>query len=654
MKKLLSLLSFSMPLFLFSQHCYDAKMMNHRPAFSRPSYQKMQMPHSKYDQKFIHINIEANDSNTYIVATVDYILKAKSDSLQQIYFELKPYFTIDSVKANEQICNYIYQGDSLVILPNQTIAPHNEFRVSISYHGTVTSGITYRGLINTYSNEYQKHVTWTLSESFHLMHWLPCKQDLTDRLDSAWIFITVDSTCKAGSEGILTAITPLPNGKVRYEWKERYPVVYYLLSIAVGKYQEYSFKTWFPGLQDSLLVMNYIYQNPQCLIDNKTDIDRTSDFLRIFSHRFGVYPFYKEKYGHSMVPLPGGMEHQTMTSQGYFFHWLVAHELAHQWFGNNITCATWQDIWINEGFASYAEYIALQDYFDQATADATIRNFQFRARLEPEGSVYVPFEDAQNEQRIFNSNLSYKKGATIIHMLRYLCNNDSIFFHGLQLLNTIYKDSILTGEDVKHVYESITGLDLDPFFDQFYYGKGYPIYTLMCFQDSLPNNTFSPITLKLMQRGSSLDNNLFTIPLPVKLTFTDQSDTLVILNPTQNVQSFTFDVNNRKLSWIIFDPNDWILDSLEGIHIFNEPLNASNSLIQIYPNPTKDYIVINSESTHRNIEVEWLTIDGRSIERKIYNTFPIIYQFDTKFIQGIYLLKIETDGNVYYQKVAKY
>lgn len=654
MKKLLFLPSVFLSLFLFSQHCYDVKMLHQNPTFSRLSYQKIKMSHSKYDQKFIHINIEANDSNTYIVSTVDYILKAKSDTLQEIFFEFKPYFTIDSVMVNELACNYIYQGDSLVLFPYQPIAPFSEFRVSISYHGTVTSGLTYRGLINTYSNEYQQRITWTLSEPFHLTHWLPCKQDLTDRLDSAWIFITVDSSCKAGSPGILTAITTLPNGKVRYEWKEQNPIVYYLLSIAVGKYQEYSFKTWFPGLQDSLLVMNYIYHNPQCLIDNKTDIDRTADFLRIFSHRFGLYPFYKEKYGHSMVPLPGGMEHQTMTSLGYFFHWLVAHELAHQWFGNHITCATWQDIWINEGFASYAEYIALQDYFDQATADATIRNFQLRARLEPQGSVYVPFEEAHNEQRIFNSNLSYKKGAAIIHMLRYLCNNDSIFFHGLKLLNTIYKDSILTGEDVKHVFESITGLDLDPFFDQFYYGKGYPIYTLLCFQDSLPNNSFGPIILKLLQRGSSLDNNLFTIPIPVKLIFSDNSDTLVTLSPIQNVQSFTFDVNNRKLSSVIFDPNDWILDSLEGIHIFNKPVNYSNSVIHIYPNPAKDYIVIDNESTHHSIELEWSTIDGKIIERNIYDAFPIIYYFDTKFNHSIYLLKLKINGYVYYHKVSKY
>ncbi|MCX7861556.1 MAG: M1 family aminopeptidase [Bacteroidales bacterium] len=556
----------------------------------------------------------------------------------QIFFEFSPVFTIDSVFVNHQACNIIRQNDSLFIIPTIPIPPNTDFEVIISYHGIANSGIPYRGLINTYSNEYQQHITWTLSESFHLKHWLPCKQDLADRFDSAWISITVDSTCKAGSEGILSDIIPLGNGKVRYEWKERYPLVYYLLSIAVGKYVEYSFKTKLPGMQDSLLVMNYIYNNPQCLLDNKTDIDRTINFLHIFSNRFGLYPFHKEKYGHSMVPLPGGMEHQTMTSLGYFFHWLVAHELAHQWFGNNITCATWQDIWINEGFASYGEYIALQDYFDQTTADITMRNFQYRARLEPEGSVYVPFEDAHNEVRIFNSNLSYKKGAAIIHMLRYLCKSDSIFFLGLKQLNSIYKDSILTGNDVKVLYESLTGLDLDPFFDQFYYGKGFPIYTLMCFQDSLTNNTWSSITLKLMQRGSSLDNNLFTIPLPIKLIFSDSTDTLVVINPTQNIQFFEINAT-KKLASAIFDPNDWILDSLEGIHIHYEPISKTEPQILIFPNPTNNFVNIYSNLNYGNCRIECYTLDGKKINNVEFSSFPYRYHI-TSLEAGIYILKV--------------
>ncbi|NMD00160.1 MAG: M1 family metallopeptidase, partial [Bacteroidales bacterium] len=466
--------------------------------------------------------------------------------------EFAPTFTIDSVSVDNFSCTFYYSNDTLILYPNSTIQPYSLFDVSISYHGNATSGGEYRGLTNTYSSDYNQYITWTLSESFHLKEWLPCKQDLTDRLDSAWIFITVDSTCKAGSEGKLTAIVPLSNGKVRYEWKERHPIVYYLLSIAVGKYAEYNFNVHIPGLSDSLFVMNYIYKDPQCLLDNKADIERTADFLRIYSDKFGMYPFADEKYGHCQVPLGGGMEHQTMTSLGYFIHWLVAHEMAHMWFGDHITCANWQDIWINEGFASYGEYVILQNYFDQQTADITMRHFQFRGRIEPEGSIYVPFEIAWDENRIFNGNLSYKKGAALIHMIRYLCDDDSIFFYGLKQLQNIYADSVLTGADVRNLFEAITGKDFHALFDQYYYGKGYPIYNIRWFQDSTQTG-WGDLSIQIEQRGSSADNNLFTIPLPFEL-FKQQQVETIKLTPSQNIQTFTIQTNGLKIDSIHFDP----------------------------------------------------------------------------------------------------
>ncbi len=642
MRPITFIVMFCFPFTAFSQSCEEAKEKFFNPAISRITYQNTPSLHNNYDQKFIHINIEANDSNTFIINTVHYLLKSR-ETIHQLYFEFSPTFTIDSIKVNNQFSTYYYSNDTLLVFPPTPVQSNELFTVSISYHGFSSTGGTYRGLTNTYSNEYQQHITWTLSESFHLKDWLPCKQELTDRLDSAWIFITVDSTCKAGSEGILTAITPLGNGKVRYEWKERHPIVYYLLSIAVGKYVEYTFKTYIPGMADSLLVMNYLYQNPQCLIDNKTDIDRTADFLRIYSNRFGLYPFHDEKYGHSQVPLGGGMEHQTMTSLGYFVHWLVAHELSHQWFGNNITCATWQDIWINEGFASYAEYIALQDYFGQTIADITIRNFQQRARMEPEGSVYVPFEEATNEARIFSSNLSYKKGACIIHMLRYLCDNDSIFFNGLKQLQIQFKDSVLTGEDVKHVYENLTGLDLTPFFNQFYYGKGFPIYSYNLYQDSLSNNQWSDVTIKVMHRGSSTSNNLFTIPIPVKIVYSDNSDTLVKLPIQQNVQFFTIPSNRKKIASCIIDPNDWLLDSLEGIHISVNKMDFDATDFWIYPNPANSFITIYSAKPFSPCTIQLYNSTSLLIESHQISTFPYTIQFQTLYPKGVYFLVITND-----------
>ncbi|GAB4461742.1 MAG: M1 family aminopeptidase [Bacteroidales bacterium] len=634
---------------MFSQTCEEAKS-KHSTSFSRPYAPSTRALHNNYDQRFVFIDIQANDFNRIITNTVKYQLKAKESPIEQIYFEFAPTFTIDSVSVDNSSCTFYYSNDTLILYPNSTIQPYSLFDVSISYHGNATSGGDYRGLTNTYSSDYNQYITWTLSESFHLKEWLPCKQDLTDRLDSAWIFITVDSTCKAGSEGKLTAIVPLANGKVRYEWKERHPIVYYLLSIAVGKYAEYNFNVHIPGLSDSLSVINYIYKDPQCLLDNKADIERTADFLRIYSDKFGMYPFADEKYGHCQVPLGGGMEHQTMTSLGYFIHWLVAHEMAHMWFGDHITCASWQDIWINEGFASYGEYIILQNYFDQQTADFTMRHFQFRARIEPEGSIYVPFEIAWDENRIFNGNLSYKKGAALIHMIRYLCDNDSVFFYGLKQLQTIYADSVLTGADVRNLFEAITGKDFHALFDQYYYGKGYPIYNIRWFQDSTQTG-WGDLTIQIEQRGSSADNNLFTIPLPFEL-FKQQQVETINLTPSQNIQTFTIQTNGLKIDSIHFDPQNWILDSLESFAIAVEPIYSDKNNFMVYPNPVRDVLIIDAVNQSQHANIELYSSDKKMILNTSTEQFPFYINLNDVTSNGVYFLKIATSTDLLVKKIV--
>lgn len=646
-KLILSLLFFLSYYFIYSQSCEEVKHKYSSTSFSRPFLKNTLSLHSNYDQKFIHINIEANDSNRYINCTVKYILQAK-ENLQSLYFEFAPTFTIDSIFIDDQLCNYYYSNDTLITYTPNTYQTGQYINVSISYHGESTMGGTYRGLTNTYSSEYNQAITWTLSESFHLKDWLPCKQDLADRLDSAWIFITVDSTCKAGSEGILTAITPLPNGKVRYEWKERHPIVYYLLSIAVGKYYEYSYYFNIPGYNDSILFMNYIYKDPACFTNNKVDIDRTIDFIRIFSDKFGLYPFADEKYGHCMVPLGGGMEHQTMTSLGYFQHWLVAHELSHMWFGDNITCATWQDIWINEGFASYAEYIALQYYFDQHTADLTMAGFHARARKEPEGSIYIPIDEAWDENRIFNGNLSYKKGAALIHMIRYLCNNDSIFFTGLKQLLSMYKDSILTGNDVKNLYENLTGIDFDSLFNQYYYGKGYPIYNITWWQDS-SNQQYQNLYIKIEQRGSSPDNNLFTTPLPFRL-FSGNQWWNISVQPTQNIELFEIQTNHLRIDSIQYDPQNWILDSLESIQIAVEPIPMNNTYYYFYPNPVNDVLYVYSNN-NLPTTIEIMDLEQQILYQKEINQFPSIINIPNYIASGIYILKLANNQKIETNKI---
>ena len=251
------------------------------------------------------------------------------------------------------------------------------------------------------------------------------------------------------------------------------------------------------------------------------------------------------------------------SSLGYLDTWLVAHELTHQWFGDHITCASWQDIWVNEGFASYGEYIFGQYTNGQIAADINMNYCHIKAKLEPFRSVYIPFSEAWDEGRIFNGNLSYKKGSAIIHMLRYLCNTDSLFFVALKQMQSQYADSVLTGEDVKNVFESVNGKSFDDFFNQYYYGEGFPIYKIVWQQDSSVMG-FSDLKVKLEHHGSSANNSLFTIPVELKIK-TSTDSLITAINPTQNVQTFNINMNNKKVTEIVFDPKNWVLDSLLSI-----------------------------------------------------------------------------------------
>ncbi|MDX9696711.1 MAG: M1 family metallopeptidase, partial [Bacteroidales bacterium] len=381
----------------------------------------------KYDIHFLKLDLNVTDQSTYIFGNATIVGKAQGGPLDTLVFDFKDNMIVDSMLINGINRVASRSNNEITSIFSPEIPDGEEFNVQVYYHGTPSGD----GVSSYLSSTWGKRVTWTLSESFHAYEWWPCKQVLSDKIDSAYLFFTCDDDCMVGSNGLLRNVTSLPNNKERYEWKTYHPINYYLISFAVSEYQDYSIYAN-PVGSDPVLIQNFIYNHPNCLANYKSEIDQTASFIELFSEKFGLYPFADEKYGHCLALLGGGMEHQTMTTLNSFSYNLVSHELAHQWFGDYVTCASWQDIWINEGFASYCEYIALENLSSYSTAQSWLTNAYSQAMQSPTGSVYIPFENAMDESRIFSGSLSYKKGAALLHMIRYQINNDEQFYLALQ------------------------------------------------------------------------------------------------------------------------------------------------------------------------------------------------------------------------------
>ncbi|NBO61450.1 MAG: hypothetical protein EBU82_10820, partial [Flavobacteriia bacterium] len=384
----------------------------------------------KYDVNYYKLNLNMTNTSTTLSGYAE--MKATAiAAIDTVLYELFSSLSISSVSLNGTNVPFTRAGSAVKIAAN--LSPGTSFIIRTNYSGTPptaqTNPLGGSGMSNATSPSWGNEVVWSLSEPFCAYEWWPCKQSLTDKADSCDVFITVPNSCKAGSNGVLTQVVNLGNGSSRYEWKHRHPIDYYLISVAVAEYVEYNVFANPVGAPAPILIQNYIYNNPQTLPNFQADIDETVDFMELFYDLYGPYPFEDEKYGHCMAPFSGGMEHQTMTTQGFFNPTLTAHELGHQWWGDYVTCASWCDIWVNEGFASYSEQIMLENLYPGQEVQ-NMQSVHNNVMSQPGGSVWVL--DSLNEARIFSGRLTYDKGAAIVHTMRYMLNDDQLFYATLK------------------------------------------------------------------------------------------------------------------------------------------------------------------------------------------------------------------------------
>lgn len=613
-KIILSVLLFT-ALFAEAQNTHPcADMKAAMPNFQPVASKAQRSAEDEYDVKFHHLNINVERTTKAISGNVRTVAEVVSPQMDSFAFELYNTLTIDSVLQNNQPINFKRNGNEAKAVLQSPILQGNNVDVTIFYHGTppTVGGVLGDGFSNASSPSWGNQATWSLSQPYGAYHWWPCKQALQDKIDSSWVFVTTDSSNMAGSNGVLTNVVNLPNGKKRFEWKSHHFIDYYLISVSVAQYVEKNSWAHPVGSTDSVLIQNFIYNNPATYTKFKGNLDTLPIILELLSKLYGPYPFADEKYGHCMAPVSGGMEHQTMTTQGFFEFTINAHEMGHQWFGDNVTCASWKDIFVNEAFASYTEYLALENLVSLTSAKSQMLDVHNNVMSKPGGSIW--FTDTTNA-RIFDSRLTYDKGSAFLHMIRFELNNDSVFFKVLKNYQQQYRNGTASSEDFKNVLEAISGDDFTQFFDQWFYGEGYPTFSI--------NYNFNGKSLVMnVTETVSSTTPFFITPIEYTIKRTGAADTLIRVIQDGNFSSYVIPMSGTDITGITVDPNNWILNKVgsitKDVSLTSIQEAEANDFVVIYPNPVTDKLKITHSFKTENVDVEIYDALGRLVKRETH------------------------------------
>jgi len=531
-----------------------------------------------YDLKYYRFEWEIDPAVYAINGTATPYFTVLSDTFDQIHFDFSKELIVDSIKWKGQKLMFTQPESYLLTIDfPSSLQKGGLDSISISYHGIPPSGGFGSFIQSSHANE---PAMWTLSEPFGAQDWWPCKNGLDDKIDSIDVIVTTPEKYRAASNGSLVS-EEASVGFKKYHWKHRYAIVPYLVAISVTNYVAYTDDVL---LSDGTVMpmVNYVY--PENLESAKIGTKDNVTVLQYFDSLFIAYPFSKEKYGHAQFGWGGGMEHQTMSFVINYGWGLLAHELAHQWFGDLVTCGDWEDIWLNEGFATYLEGLSRERYPQSQNDWYNWKAGKINSIVSnPGGSVKV--DDPSNINRIFSGRLSYSKGSYLLHMLRWKLG-DVYFFQGLRNYLDERSHKFAKTPDLKAHLESVSGQDLDEYFRDWYEGQGYPIYQVSWDQEQ------DRVLIQLNQSTSHASVSFFEMPVPLRLSG-EGKELILKLENTFSGQIFQV-IPDFKVEKVEFDPELWLLakSTVQNADIISGSEDVKNDNIKIYPNPVQNILVI--------------------------------------------------------------
>jgi len=504
---------------------------------------------SSFDVHYVKFDLSITPDTEYIAGSVE--LRARSNALRPdrtIQLSLRGQLSVDSLFNDGSPAVFHHLGDKLFVTLNHDYPSQASFNLIIYYHGFSTIPDR-QGFIHYWQTRLPTGIPicWSNVEPFGAKDWWPCKDNPADKLDSADLYFTCPKVDMVGAEGTLVSIIENDTSHT-FHWHESYPVDHYLLQFVCTEFDTLThWHHWADG--DSTKIMDFVFPNSvDTMGQSLIEVD---SILDLYSRWFGPYAFRREKYGIAQW-YGGGMENETLSFCNDADSDLIEHETAHQWFGDAITCKTWNDCWLNEGFATYTNFLARRYYTGTAYFDTLINASEKYVTSEVGGSVHI--RDSLLLDHTLDGRLVYNKGALLLHMLHFVLGSDSAFFRCIrEYVTGPLRYGVATAEDFRQSVEKSSGRDLKWFFNQWVYGDGYPIYDVAWNrQDGLHPS------VAISQTGSTPASPFFT--MPVELEFIgDGIDTTVQVLDDAPLKPFGFSFS-KPIDRIIFDPHNWLLD----------------------------------------------------------------------------------------------
>jgi len=595
-------------------------------------------PEFDYDVTYYRTYWELNPDTFYIKGSVTTYFKPTSSAFTKIGFDMNCDLSIDSIIYHTSKIGYtVNQQNEELIINFSKASPMGAFDSVTVYY----KGIPY-SIQGSISQNYHANVAdiWTLSEPYGAEDWWPCKQSLTDKADSIDIYVKTPVGNLAASNGLL--VGSVKNGSsITYHWKHRYPIATYLVGVAVTNYAQYNLYAHVgPQPGDSLLILNYVYPEDSSRFYQPSLLARNT--MELYVKLFGRYPFDLEKYGQAEFDYNGGMEHQTMSFVRDMEFSLISHEMAHHWFGDKVTCGSWKDIWLNEGFAVFCEGQAEKYVIGNAAWQNWINNNLGEAIQQTSGSVYV--DDTTSVSRIFSYGLTYCKAPYVLRMLEFMMG-DSAFFNGCRsyLSDKALAYNFANTIDLQNHFEASSGLQLDSFFQEWIYGQGFPQFNIYWKQSG------NVLSINLVQKTTDPSVPFFHIPVPISIRMGNK-DSVFNLTATSSSQYFSIPIS-AKVDSLVPDPDKWLialysvfpLDSLPGVPIY------------LYPNPVTNTLVLNTHlGTGDNGEVIIYDITGKQVYNQYSEGIELVDIDVSAFANGIYFLKYVGKSAILQEKFVKF